>query len=225
MAATYLDLVNKVLRRLRHAQVDSLDSDYSALIADFVNLAKAEVEDAGPWRSLRNEKTITTVAGTAEYTLATTNERSYILTDHETGSPMLYRTDASGRHVIARTGIDQQQLQQDVMAPANSEPLTFTSWTANDGLHVKLFPKPDGIYNYKAIVITPQDDLADIEDELVVPTLPVVELAVWFAVNERGEELGEKASAVYERYLRMLGAATLTDFGAERRTWVDDRIY
>jgi hypothetical protein len=48
---TYLELVNAVLRRLRLEQVNSVaETDYSLLIGDFINDAKADVEVA--WTGL-----------------------------------------------------------------------------------------------------------------------------------------------------------------------------
>ena len=50
MAMTYLQLVNKVLVRLREDQVTSVASnDYSLLVGEFVAQAASEVEDAWNW--------------------------------------------------------------------------------------------------------------------------------------------------------------------------------
>ena len=47
--ATYLDVVNNVLRRLREPVVSSVtDTDYSAMLGVFVNDAKREIEKKLP---------------------------------------------------------------------------------------------------------------------------------------------------------------------------------
>ena len=47
---TYLQIVNKVLRRLRENEVSSINENpYSLLIGDLVNVVKREVEDAWDW--------------------------------------------------------------------------------------------------------------------------------------------------------------------------------
>ena len=55
---TYLEAINKVLRRLREDEVPSPDSTaYSKLIGDFVNDAKRLVEDSWNWSGLRKSGT------------------------------------------------------------------------------------------------------------------------------------------------------------------------
>jgi hypothetical protein len=57
---TYLELVNKVLTRLREDTVTTVDyNDYSTLIGEFVNDAKKEVESAWLWSCLTEYATVT----------------------------------------------------------------------------------------------------------------------------------------------------------------------
>ena len=61
---TYLQAVNKVLKRLRENTVSSVDETlYSRLVGEFVNDANRMVEDAWDWSSLRETKVVTTVVG------------------------------------------------------------------------------------------------------------------------------------------------------------------
>ena len=67
---TYLELVNAVLRRLRLEQVNSVaETDYSLLIGDFINDAKADVEVAWDWSALRTTLTVSTTASIFNYAL------------------------------------------------------------------------------------------------------------------------------------------------------------
>ena len=51
---TYIEIVNSVLVRLREEKVDSVnDTEYSSLIAQIVNVAKRDVENAYNWEALR----------------------------------------------------------------------------------------------------------------------------------------------------------------------------
>jgi hypothetical protein len=219
---TALQLVNQVLRRLRQDQVSDFTENYTQLVLDFVNLAKHEVENAGPWRALRAAKTVATVAGTSTYTLATTNERTYVLKDAKSGIAMAWRTDAGNTHPIGQSSLDQLQLQQGVVNPSNSEPIAFAPIPGAAGLGIQLYPKPDGVYNYTFTCIVPQADFTAVTDVLSVPTKPVVELAVWHAINERGEGLGEEGQKVLASYRSLLEAAVLSDFGAEPQGYVPD---
>lgn len=67
---TYLEAVNKVLRRLRENTVNSVDETiYSRLVGEFVNDANRMVEDAWDWSNLRAVKEISTVADQTAYTI------------------------------------------------------------------------------------------------------------------------------------------------------------
>jgi len=72
--ATYLDVVNTVLRRLREPVVSSVnDTDYSAMLGVFVNDAKREVEDAYDWNALSTTLTAVTTADVFNYVLVGSN--------------------------------------------------------------------------------------------------------------------------------------------------------
>ena len=63
---TYLEAINKVLRRLREDEVASPDtSSYSKLIGEFVNDANRLVEDSWDWTVLR---TVSPVSSITEFT-------------------------------------------------------------------------------------------------------------------------------------------------------------
>ena len=69
---TYLELVNKVLRRLRESEATTVGGTgnvnvYPRLIGDYVNEAKAQVEAAWDWSALRTTLTLVTTANTFNY--------------------------------------------------------------------------------------------------------------------------------------------------------------
>ena len=67
---TFLQLVNKVLVRLREDTVSSVDENsYSQLIGEFVNDAVKEVEAAWKWSALRETLSATTQDGVFSYVL------------------------------------------------------------------------------------------------------------------------------------------------------------
>ena len=80
-AVTVLDMVNKILVRLRESGVSSIDStDQSSTILRLINDAKREVEDAFNWTSL--QETITIPYDYARQQSQTTN--------NETAEPVQY---------------------------------------------------------------------------------------------------------------------------------------
>ena len=77
---TYLEIVNKVLVRLRENEVTSLnESSYSSLIADLVNVVKREVENSWNWHALRTTLSATTVDDLFNYVLVGFGTTSRVL--------------------------------------------------------------------------------------------------------------------------------------------------
>jgi len=76
MAITFLQAVNRTLVKLRESEVNTLasSSNYTKLIAAFVNEAKEEVETAWPWTSLRTVVSITSVNGQDTYSITGAGE-------------------------------------------------------------------------------------------------------------------------------------------------------
>ncbi len=68
---TALQVVNKALVEMREAQVDNFSADYTVLVLQKVNQAKAEIENMRPWDCLRTVITFPTVSGTETYNLGT----------------------------------------------------------------------------------------------------------------------------------------------------------
>ena len=77
---TYLEVVNKVLIRLREDTVDSVNSnEYSRLIGEFVNDAHSQVQDAYDWSMLRTTLTANTQDGIFNYILSGSGSKSELL--------------------------------------------------------------------------------------------------------------------------------------------------
>ncbi len=88
---TYLEIVNKVLKRLREPTVASVsENSYSSLIGDLVNVAKREIEDAWNWSTLRTTLTATTAPDLFNYVL------------RGDFSVFLERSDTGGVYCISR---------------------------------------------------------------------------------------------------------------------------
>src|SRR4030067_293575 len=78
--ATYLDIVNNVLRRLREPVVSSVnDTEYSSMIGVMVNDAKREVEDAYDWNALTDTLTAVTSDAVFNYVLEGSRTRFRVM--------------------------------------------------------------------------------------------------------------------------------------------------
>jgi hypothetical protein len=195
---TYLQIVNKVLRLMREDEILSVASPgdvVATLVCDFVNDAKRTVEDAHTWSNLRGTADITTVDGTSVYDLGTVDRPfliEYIMKD---GTEL---TQLSRRDMSARAGRSGSY---------KAEPTHYSEEGINPSTklpRVRLWNTPDGAYTFTAYGYQPQADLSADADVLLIPTQPVLYLALALAARERGEVGGQTAAelfAVAGRYL------------------------
>ncbi len=193
---TYLQLVNAVLSRLREREVASVNqTDYSKLIGKYVNDAKRQVEDAWEWDALETTLTLTTVAGTYEYTLTGSGRRPR-------GADVNDSTNkAKLTNVPSKYITDQLQLT----TTTNANP-AYYAWTGTDGTDTKvlLHPTPDGAYSIKFNLYVPQADLSSDSTELTIQSETVIAGAYARAVAERGEDAGLSSSEAYGMFKQIL---------------------
>lgn len=180
---TYLEIVNRVLRRLREPQVDSLTANtYSTLIADLVNEVKRDVENSWNWSALRTTLTATT----------TTDLFNYVLTGTGTTFRVLDAiNDTTNVYLESRPGawFDKQFLMATVQK-ASPAYYNFNGVNVNGDTQVDIFPIPDGVYDLRFNVILPQADLVLATDVLLIPSPLVIEGTIARAISERGEDGG-----------------------------------
>lgn len=194
----YLTIVNNVLRRLREDQVTSVSQTiYASLIGDLVNDAKTSVEHAWDWSSLRDSKTITTVAGTNEYTLTGAGE----------DFKFLYLLDTTSKKSIsyqAKEWIDNQNNNQSSPLQGVPEYFSYTTTDSNGDMKIILYPTPDNVYTLSFKGVFRQALLSSNTDVIKVPWMPVMHLALAFATRERGETGGPTVLeyfAIADKYL------------------------
>jgi len=212
--ATYLDVVNNVLRRLREPVVSSVtDTDYSAMLGVFVNDAKREVEDAYDWNALSDTLTATTTANVFNYVLvgSRTRFRTIDVFNETKELEMYYRSTAwMNRQFII---VDQQK----------GEPTyyNFNGVDSNGDTQVDVYPVPDGVYDLRFNLTIPQADLVNDNDRILVPSHIVAMLAHSKAIAERGEDSGVLSSEAYQMYRLALADAVAIERNHydEEMTW------
>jgi hypothetical protein len=210
---TYLQLVNRVLRRMRENEVVSVNSTpYSKLIGDLVNEAKREVEDAWNWGCLRDTITATTAAGTPAYVLTNAGKQFRVLQVYDDTSNMCLEP------------MDGKRMTSSLIGPtaAQGQPkfYSFNGEYEGDPI-VDMFPVPDGIYAINFNLVIPQASLEADSDQLFVPADPVFFGALMRAIEERGEDGGASAALVQTRYIDALGDAVAQDAArhADETVW------
>lgn len=209
--ATYLDIVNNVLKRLREPTVTSVaDNDYAKMIGVLVNDAKREVEDASEWNALSNTLSAVTTQGVFNYVLTGSRTRFRVL-------DILNETSKSRVAYAATAWMDRQFI---LTSPQQSAPVfyNFNGVNENGDTQVDLYPIPDGVYNIRFNLIIPQADLENNADRLLVPWHIVALLAYSKAIAERGEDSGVQSSEAYQMYRLALADAV----AIERNHYIEE---
>ena len=201
---TYLEIVNKVLRRLREDTVDTVSQNtYSALVGEFVNDAKRMVEDAWDWSALRTTLTVTTSSDIFNYVLTGSGNRIELLdvVNDTSNFFMKYRD----QHWFNKTFL--------VDEPATGSPMyyCFNGIDANGDTAVDLSPIPDSAYSLRFNAILRAPELSTDTDVVLIPTLPIVHMATALAIAERGESGGQSAAEALLIADRMLSDAIALD--------------
>ena len=194
---TYLELVNNVLRRMREEEVSSVQSTtYSKMVGDFVNDAKKIVEAAWDWSALRTTLTITTTADIFNYVLTGSQNRIKALN-------VINDTDNIFMEYRPATWFDDKYLNQDPVS-GSPEYYTYNGVDSSGDSQIDVYPKPDGVYTIRFNCIFRNDDLSADVDTLLIPSMPVIHLAIALLARERGETGGTSAPeyfAVADTYL------------------------
>ena len=212
---TYREIINSVLRRLRESTITSNWSgalndstavtDYQKLIGEFVNEAKREVEDAWNWSILRYSTDLTTSAGTREYNISSTTDRTRILMAQEqsNGTVLQEMNDA----YLQSTKYPTSSVQQTI-------PSYYSVVGINNGLiRVGFEAVPDAAYTITFRHVTPQPDFTAATSTLAVSSNAVI-LGAWArAISERGEDGGSLSDMVFGQYQNALSDAIQIDAG------------
>jgi hypothetical protein len=180
---TYLEIVNKVLRRLRENEVSAVnETSYSKLIGDLVNVVKREVEDAWDWSALRTTLTATTVDTLFNYVLVGSTTRIRVL-------DVINNTDDFIMQQRGTKWFDKQFLINSLQY---GSPLyyNFNGVDDNGDSQIDLFPIPDGVYDIRINCVLPQEDLSADNDRIQIPASIVIEGALARAISERGDDGG-----------------------------------
>ena len=191
---TYLECVNRVLRRLRENEVTTVnETPYSKLIGDLVNVVKVEIEDSWDWSVLRTTLTATTTASLFNYVLDGSGTRFRVL-------DVINDTDDFFMEQRSARWFDQQFLMADVQQ-ASPNYYNFNGVDSNGDSQVDFFPIPDAAYNIRINVVLPQAELTADSTKILIPANLLVEGTLARAISERGDDGGYAEQE--QRYLSL----------------------
>jgi len=224
MASTYKQVLNRVLAIIGETQIggaeSALSGTYQMLLGAMLNDVKEEIEDGHNWRALRQILTPTVTAGDLSAVLTGANERSRLVRiaqqDNSQLVPLVFDiTDTA--NPVPLTELDLSEL----LYRDHSDPDTRTSRptyfaidnTSGDGMSIMIYPRTTGDIDLKVTMTVPQDYLADtaLNTTISIPIRPLFVGAAWYALEERGEELGVQGVYNAQRFEEALATAISRD--------------
>lgn len=198
--ATYLDIVNNVMKRLREPTVTSVnDNKYSSLIAVLVNDSKREIEDAYDWNALATTLSADTTSDVFNYVLVGSGTRFRVIDVYND-------TDDFQLRYAPTTWMNRQFTTTNTQ---KASPLyyNFNGVDANGDTQVDIYPIPDNTYSLRFNLTVPQEDLVADNDRILVPSHLVAMLTYAKAIAERGEDQGNLSSEAYALFKSSLANA------------------
>ena len=194
---TYLQLVNAILRRMRDTEVTTWDeSTYSKMVGDYINDSIDIVQNAWNWSQLIVELSPTT----------TTSQRTMIIDGiGELGQIYQILNASPQTRLMGKTrGWMQEQIR--LAGTANGSPSTwaFNSQETDGDMTIDLNPIPDDTYTLRVLCKKHQAAMSADATVLLIPDQPVIQQALAFLLEERGDTGGSNNMTQQGRADRVL---------------------
>lgn len=201
---TYLNIMNNVLRRMREESVTSVsETTYSTMVSDFINDAKHMVEEAADWSALRETISITTTASDNTYSLTGGGDSVKVVS-------VINDTQNCFMDYQTKDWFNEALYISNAVEGAPKY-YTFNGLDTNGDTQVLVGPTPDGVYTLRFDVVKRQAALAVNDDTLLVPSQPVIHMAIALLARERGETGGTSVAEYFEIANKMLADAISID--------------
>lgn len=226
--ATFRAVINEVLGVLSEDEIASseteITSDYHKLVAKFVNQIKEEIEDAHNWSVLWTDIQVSVLGETDTADITGANQRSRLVRVQQsnafTEAALVFdiTVPANARQLVE---IDYSELmyRKRVNGETSIEaPVYFATKMGSDGVpEIIVYPKPLNTRVLSVTMVVPQDRLAndDLDTVILVPSRPLEIGSIWYALHERGEELGVNNLYTEERFRNALDAAVARDWAEQ----------
>jgi hypothetical protein len=182
--------MNNVLRRLREEETSSVTSTtYVKMVGDFINDAKTLVGQAADWSALRETITISTAASDNTYSLTGGGDNIKVMS-------MLNDTQNCFIEYQTKDWFNEQ-LYISSAAEGTPRYFTYNGLDSNGDTQILVGPTPDGVYSIRVDTVKRQADLSANTDELLIPAMPVIHLAVALLARERGETGGTSTAEYF----------------------------
>jgi hypothetical protein len=196
--------MNAVLRRLREEEVTAVtNTTYSKMVGDFINDAKTLVSQATDWSALRETITITTAASDNTYSLTNSGDNVKVMS-------VLNDTQNCFMEYQTKDWFNDALYIAEAVEGAPKH-FTYNGLDSNGDTQLLVGPTPDGVYSLRFDVVKRQGDLTANTDKLLIPSQPVIHLAVALLARERGETGGTSTAEYFTIANQYLSDAVAID--------------
>ena len=189
---------------MREESVASVsETTYSTMVSDFINDAKHMVEEAADWSALRETISITTTASDNTYSLTGGGDSVKVMS-------VINDTQNCFMDYQTKDWFNEALYISNAVEGAPKY-YTFNGLDTNGDTQVLVGPTPDGVYTLRFDVVKRQAALAVNDDTLLVPSQPVIHMAIALLARERGETGGTSVTEYFEIANKMLADAISID--------------
>lgn len=233
MASTLRTVINRVLTAIGEATVGNTVTDLTPLplpmkVLEFINQIKEEIEDATYWRALRQTFTVSVPAYSGTFPnpptpIVGTDERARVIRvpEPEAGQlvPLVFDITVPSAPVPLGE-IPNAELVYRIMSDGNSTGSTTVQpsyysidMSSSDVAQLYIYPVPNTPRTVMIHMHVPETVLlpTDLDRSIQIPGLPLLKGAIWYALLDRGEEMGANAAFTEERYRTSLDDAIARD--------------
>jgi hypothetical protein len=228
MATTYKQALNRVLEIIGEDKIPDADNQnlaltdtYHLLIGALFNEVMEQVEDAHNWRALRTTYSVSISAQANNGAITGASERSRLVRIFQQNRPGVIPlafdvTDSANPEPLQEIDLSEL-IYRDTMNPNEyQDPVYFAlDNTSGDGQSLYVHPTPSGATTVQITMITPQGradfTASNWNQTITIPVRPIIMGTVWYALEERGEELGPNSLFSEERFRMALDDAIARD--------------
>lgn len=223
--ATLRTVLNNVLTVLGEdeigAGVSELTEDYHKLLLVFFNQIKEIVEDAHQWGGNTRYITFTAAASSIVASAVETdiNGRMRMIYEHDDyrgQARAVIVDDTNATEVFLVKEIDLAEITRlQFLDQGNEGTPDRVAFAMIDTTSPKLYlyPVPNTARTYTALMCVPQNAFTatDLDTVINIPARPIEIGTIWYALQERGEELGVNGTFTRELFDQTLGEVIAQD--------------
>jgi hypothetical protein len=221
--ATLRTVLNNVLIVLGEDEIGSgvseLSDKYHKTLLVFFNQVKSIVEDAHNWRALRAVASTFVNANDASATLTNISQRGRVLRKHDevsgTIKPLVVdSTDTSNPYPLIEIDLSDLLYKRITDNNNTGDPVYFAIDNSSaDTMSLQIYPENTDNRTITVVMVDPQDDFDadDLDTTIEVPAKPIEVGTLWYALEERGEELGVSGLFNEQLFDNILASAIMRD--------------